>query len=45
MGWASGLSLGTLAYESFSKDGDIKQFFSRVVNSLSNKQKKEISRK
>jgi hypothetical protein len=29
-GWVSGLVLGTLAYETFSKEGEINQFFSRI---------------
>jgi hypothetical protein len=36
-GWAIGLSLGTLTYETFSKEGDINQFISKIKNKFTKK--------
>lgn len=37
IGWTSGLVLGTLAYETVSPEGDIRQFFSKVKNYITTK--------
>jgi hypothetical protein len=39
MGYDLGLVLGTLAYETFGKEGDIRQFFSKIKNSIDKKKK------
>ncbi len=36
-GWTVGFSIGTIAYETFSQEGDIHQFFSKVKKHFTKK--------